>query len=213
MTPNDEGNSGRVQAPTYAVIAAAFVLVLMLFTVQCPHGRAGSWSDYARRTLAPDSAPVLRPSPPLSDEVFPCVECHDASEQVNPTRRVLEDDHEAVELAHGDLWCLSCHSPAQRDQLQLADGTLVEMTESWKLCTQCHGKKLADWRAGVHGKRTGYWSGPKEYRTCIECHNPHAPPFKPLEPLPPPIRPGPLGASMSAQAATPSGTVEGSESE
>jgi hypothetical protein len=213
MTPNDEGISGRVQALTYTVIAAAFALVLVLFSVECPHSRTESRSDYARRTLGPEPAPVLRPSPPLSDEVFPCVECHNAAEPVDTTRRVLKDDHETLTLAHGDLWCLSCHSPAHRDQLQLADGTLVEMTESWKLCTQCHGKKLADWRAGVHGKRTGFWWGPKEYRACVECHNPHAPPFKPLKPLPPPMRPGRIGAPMSAQASTTSGTLEGAESE
>lgn len=213
MTPQDEGSPRHVQSLVYTVIGAAFALVLVLFTVQCPGGKIGSRSDYPRRTLASDSIPVLRASPPLSDDVFPCVDCHDASEEVDSTRRVLEDDHDTLELAHGELWCLSCHSPAHRDQLQLADGTLVEMTESWKLCTQCHGKKLADWRAGVHGKRTGHWAGTSEYRTCIECHDPHAPPFKSLEPMPPPMRPTQIHASLPAQHSTPSGTVEGAESE
>ena len=77
----------------------------------------------------------------------------------------------------------------EREKLHLSDGTSSSFEESWRLCTQCHGKKLADWRAGVHGKRTGHWLGAKEYRTCVVCHNPHAPPFEPLEPKPPPLRP------------------------
>ena len=41
----------------------------------------------------------------------------------------------------------------------------------------------------MHGKRTGYWNGKKQYRLCVHCHNPHQPRFKPLVPLPPPVRP------------------------
>ncbi len=35
----------------------------------------------------------------------------------------------------------------------------------------------------------GYWNGAKSYLLCAHCHNPHAPAFKPIEPLPPPVRP------------------------
>jgi hypothetical protein len=57
------------------------------------------------------------------------------------------------------------------------------------LCTQCHAKKLPEWRAGVHGKQTGHWRGTKEYRTCVVCHEPHSPAFGPLHPEPRPKRP------------------------
>jgi hypothetical protein len=76
----------------------------------------------------------------------------------------------------------------------------VEFEESWRLCTQCHGKKLADWRAGVHGKRTGNWRGAKEYRTCVVCHDPHSPPFQPIEPLPAPLHPAPARLVDEAHA-------------
>ena len=56
-------------------------------------------------------------------------------------------------------------------------------------CGQCHGTIYRDWRAGIHGKRTGYWNGKKEYRICLKCHNPHDPKFKKLKPEPPPLRP------------------------
>jgi len=75
------------------------------------------------------------------------------------------------------------------DELHLADDSRIGFEESWRLCTQCHGVKLADWRAGVHGKRTGSWWGPKEYWSCVACHDPHSPRFESLEPMRPPARP------------------------
>ena len=75
-----------------------------------------------------------------------------------------------------------------RDSLKLASGKLLSFKESYKLCGQCHGEKLRDWKVGVHGKRTGYWNGKKEYLLCVHCHSPHSPRFKPLSPEPPPVR-------------------------
>jgi hypothetical protein len=57
------------------------------------------------------------------------------------------------------------------------------------LCGQCHGPKLRDWKLGIHGKRTGSWSGKKHYLLCVHCHDSHAPKFKPLKPMPPPTKP------------------------
>ncbi len=179
----------RVQVLTWTVIGSAVVLVLTLFSVQGPHGEEGSRSDYPKRSVAAEPAPVLKASRPLGDDYWPCSGCHDGSEPVNRERRTLEDDHDDLKLAHGDLWCLQCHDADQRDRLRLADGAGVEFTESWRLCTQCHGTKLRDWQTGVHGKRTGHWNGPKEYWTCVECHDPHSPVFKPLAPKPPPQHP------------------------
>jgi hypothetical protein len=127
-------------------------------------------------------------APGLDEEYWPCSDCHEG-EEVNFKVRKLEEEHDTLELAHGQLWCFHCHDPGKRDLLHLADAAPVEFADSWQLCTQCHAKKLADWRAGVHGKRTGSWWGPKEYRTCVVCHDPHSPAFKSLEPLPPPRRP------------------------
>jgi hypothetical protein len=160
------------------------VLVLGLFAVRCEH-QPDTSRVYPSRAMLPDAVPVLLPAPEIDDEYMPCSDCHE-DEPTNATPRELEDEHEDQELAHGDLWCLHCHDAGQRDYLHQADGTLVEFENSWELCTQCHGSKLPDWRAGVHGKRTGHWRGPKEYRTCVACHEPHTPRFEPLEPEPPP---------------------------
>ena len=157
---------------------------------------SNSDEGYPSRPLQPDAEPVLLPPPPIDDEYFPCSDCHE-DELADPERREL-DEHDYIELAHGDLWCLDCHQSDQRDLLHLSDASPVDMEESWRLCTRCHAKRISDWRAGVHGKRTGYWRGPKEYRTCVVCHDPHSPLFKPLEPMPPPIPAEELRASHRA---------------
>jgi hypothetical protein len=129
------------------------------------------------------------PPPPFSEDIFPCSECH-ADMEVNTTSREL-DFHEDIQLKHAEeqRWCLDCHSPDNRDKLRLANGELISFEESYNLCGQCHGTIFRDWKAGVHGKRTGMWNGRKQYRLCVHCHNPHQPRFKPLKPLPPPVMP------------------------
>ncbi|MDX1775836.1 MAG: cytochrome c3 family protein [Desulfobulbales bacterium] len=132
------------------------------------------------------------PPPPFSEGIFPCSDCH-ADMEVNPERRQLEDEHveisEIFNHASEQRWCLDCHNHDNRDVLRLANGDLVSFEESYNLCGQCHGTIFRDWKAGIHGKRTGEWNGKKQYRLCVHCHNPHSPRFKPLKPLPPPHNP------------------------
>ena len=73
--------------------------------------------------------------------------------------------------------------------LRSASGEPIKFEESYKLCGQCHGEKYRDWKAGVHGKRTGEWNGRKTYLLCVNCHDPHSPKFKSMTPMPPPVRP------------------------
>jgi len=132
------------------------------------------------------------PPPPFSEGIFPCSDCH-ADMEVNPERRELEDEHVDISAmfnhASEQRWCLDCHNPDDRDKLRLANGDLVSFEESYNLCGQCHGTIFRDWKAGIHGKRTGEWNGTKQYRLCVHCHNPHSPKFKPIKPLPPPDNP------------------------
>ncbi|MCL5965970.1 MAG: hypothetical protein M1550_01905 [Deltaproteobacteria bacterium] len=148
--------------------------------------------DPAPRKTAP--ANVARhefpvPPPPFSEGIFPCSDCHKEMKP-NPKRRVLTEEHTNIVLNHGPgRWCLDCHDLANRDRLHLISGEKIDFSESYRLCGQCHGDKYRDWKVGVHGKRTGYWNGKKEYLLCAHCHNPHDPRFKPLSPMPPPVRP------------------------
>ena len=169
------------------VIGAIVVIGIGLSSLRTALGPHAS-PEYPPRSLPPEPPPRLAASPGPDDEYFPCTDCHE-DEPTNRKVRELVDEHEDIELHHGDLWCLDCHDADDRDRLHLANGARIDFESSWKLCTQCHGKKLADWRAGVHGKRTGHWWGEKEYRTCVTCHMPHGPHFRSLEPKPPPKRP------------------------
>ncbi len=130
------------------------------------------------------------PPPPITEGLFPCSACH-ADLPVNRTRRTLTDMHTEIELRHDEehRWCLDCHDAANRDYLHLASGERVPFEESYRLCGQCHGEKFRDWRAGVHGRRTGDWNGHKTYLLCAHCHNPHQPRFRALKPEPAPQRP------------------------
>lgn len=127
--------------------------------------------------------------PPLTEGIFPCSQCHQGM-PVNRTPRKLEQFHQDIKLKHmPGGWCFDCHNPTNRDKFRLANGTLVGFEESYKVCGQCHGTVLRDWKLGIHGKRTGMWNAEKQYLLCVHCHYPHQPKFKPLEPMPPPVKP------------------------
>ncbi len=149
----------------------------------------------------PEAAPAVatRPSehlevppPPFSEGIYPCTFCHD-NKDLKPDlkRRALPDDHSEIKLKHDEQnrWCLDCHDANNRDVLHLASGEALPFTESYRLCGQCHGEKYRDWKAGVHGRRTGEWNGQKGYLLCVNCHSPHEPHFKPMAPKPAPVRP------------------------
>ena len=141
------------------------------------------------RAAAPEERLEV-PPPPFTEGIFPCSACHEGM-AVNRERRVLVDMHTDIELKHDEQhrWCLDCHDAQDRDHLHLASGALVSFDESYLLCGQCHGEKLRDWRAGVHGRRTGAWNGHKKYLLCAHCHNPHQPRFRAVAPMPAPARP------------------------
>jgi hypothetical protein len=128
--------------------------------------------------------------PPFSEDLYPCSDCH-GDMDTDLTQRDLEDEHDNITLEHAAevRWCLDCHDPEDRDSLHLQNGDKVSFYESYRLCGQCHGTIYRDWRAGVHGRRTGFWNGQKEYLLCAHCHDPHSPKFKALAPDPPPDRP------------------------
>jgi hypothetical protein len=118
--------------------------------------------------------------PPFSEGIFPCSSCHGDLPK-NAERRELAFHDEQQSIFSHDAehqWCLDCHDLQDRDVLHLTGGAKVPFAESYRLCGQCHGDKLRDWRLGVHGKRIGQWDGDKTYFLCVNCHNPHSPRFK-----------------------------------
>jgi hypothetical protein len=151
---------------------------------------AESLRPYQIKNREPEKTFAVPPAP-FSEGIFPCSDCHGDMEP-NLQRRELEDMHTDIVLHHaeGQRWCLDCHNPNDRDKLRLVSGELIEFSESYRLCGQCHGLKFRDWKVGIHGKRTGDWNGDKQYLLCAHCHNPHDPSFKPITPMAPPVRPG-----------------------
>ena len=130
--------------------------------------------------------------PPMTEGMFPCSSCH-ASLEVNRKRRELKEEHTQIKLHHAETmrWCLDCHDIKNRDKLRLYNGELINFTESYRLCGECHGPQYRDWRAGIHGKRTGYFmgTGKRTYFLCAHCHDPHEPKFKSIKPESPPSLP------------------------
>jgi len=193
MAGEDHGSDGDPRTPIqltiWSVIALAVVAIAGLFMVRFEH-QPETTRDYAPRPLIPDGTVSLLPAPEVDDDYLPCMDCHDDPDrETGLTPRELEYEHEDTELAHGDLWCLHCHDSENPNNLRLANAALISFEDSWQLCTQCHGKKLPEWRAGVHGKVTGHWRGDREYVTCVECHDPHSPPTGLITAKPRPKRP------------------------
>ena len=188
-----DGEMSVVQRYIELIALSALLLSMFLVTV----------------SAATDDMPdYFVPPPPFSEDIFPCSGCH-ADMEVNTTRREL-DFHENIVLKHAEeqRWCLDCHNANDRDKLRYASGQLISFEESYYLCGQCHGTIFRDWKAGVHGKRTGMWNGKKQYRLCVHCHNPHQPKFKPLAPMPPPIRPDDIKYTESASDEIPRNPLE-----
>jgi hypothetical protein len=161
----------QIAAPALAVAVA-----LLAPATSAAPGAGGPSAPSAHR---PEPLVEAEP-PPFSEGIFPCSACH--ADEKNPEQRELGfHEEQQAALHHGDRWCLDCHDLDDRDKLRLASGKTVKFTESYRLCGQCHGDKLRDWRVGVHGKRTGHWDGEKVYFLCVNCHDPHSPRFKGVE--------------------------------
>jgi hypothetical protein len=119
----------------------------------------------------------------------PCSECHKLFTPSPVETRTLVQ-HKDVVMRHGmNTRCFNCHHAEERDKLVLHDGNLVGFDQTPKLCSQCHGTVYRDWQRGTHGKTMGSWdasSGNQVRLTCNECHDPHAPAYRPIAPLPGP---------------------------
>jgi len=182
----------RAAKSTRNTVLLLLALALVLALASCSRAPAEELFAAGGVPEAPGATlQVNVPPPPFSDGVFPCSSCHEPELKFNSKQRKLKIAHQEVELKHGTeaRWCLDCHDAADRDQLHLANGEKIPFEESYRLCGQCHGEKFRDWRAGVHGRRTGNWDGEKQYLLCVHCHNSHAPRFAPIQPESAPVPP------------------------
>jgi len=159
--------------------------------------------DGARDTPTIHPVRINRPEGPPTIEVagvgmfgegasIACSTCHSVREP-NPTNRTpadLDEFHQGMAYAHGDLACFACHNPDDYDALRLADGSTVPYREVMTLCAQCHGPQARDYQHGAHGGMSGYWDlsrGPRVRNNCVDCHDPHVPAFPSMVPTFKPI--------------------------
>jgi uncharacterized CHY-type Zn-finger protein len=128
--------------------------------------------------------------PELPKTSFPCSRCHDAPYK-GWVRHKLGKPHHKMKFKHMDkvMKCVLCHNTKKFDSLRTFNGKEILMKNSQKLCGQCHGEKIRDWRLGIHGKQTGKWNGRKQRWACVKCHDPHSPAFPQWKADPGPQRP------------------------
>ncbi len=104
----------------------------------------------APQATTPNAAP--RPDPGLD-----CLSCHTKKLELHS------------KLGSGNETCWACHDRTDMGMLNLADQTQIALSDSPRLCAQCHQKQYAAWNEGSHGG-----SSPGEAK-CAGCHNPHQP--------------------------------------
>jgi nitrate reductase cytochrome c-type subunit len=117
-----------------------------------------------------------------------CSSCHSTTAPNIETRSSsdLDQFHQGLKYAHGNLTCLSCHNSMNYDTLCLTDSRTVEFSDVMTLCSQCHGPQRKDYDMGLHGGMLGHWDltkGGRTRSTCINCHDPHAPAFPLVMPV------------------------------
>ncbi len=182
---------------------------------------------------ATDPSPVreVNLTPEYQAGVFSyrCSDCHKIfpPRGADTVRTVAQ--HEEIVLKHGiNTYCLSCHHTGNRDAFVDEQGGEIPWDQPQLLCSKCHGPVYRDWQHGAHGRTNGYWdkaAGDQTRLKCIECHDPHQPPFPPMHPAPGPntLRMGPqdgeshregrnplqLGGRMGVESQHDAGTGEG----
>ena len=178
-----------------ALLLFALVMVCARFPFASPISDATPVPAWATDTT-PVRQPRLKPEYSTGVYTYRCSECHRIIPSPVETDRVLTQ-HREVRLEHGiNTRCFNCHHRTNRDAFVDDYGNEIPWDQPQLLCAKCHGPVYRDWQHGAHGRTNGYWNvkqGPQTRRKCIECHDPHRPPFLPLAPAPPPhtLRMGP----------------------
>jgi hypothetical protein len=175
--------------------AAAVILMLDPAPFSSPVPAATPVPDWATDPT-PVREPSLKPQYRVAGFMYRCSDCHNVLPSPPETDRILTQ-HTEVVLKHGiNTRCFNCHHRTNRNAFADDLGHEIPWDQPQLLCGKCHGPVYRDWQHGVHGRTNGYWDpqrGPQSRRKCIECHDPHRPPFPPMHPAPGPhtLRMGP----------------------
>ena len=123
---------------------------------------------------------------------IPCVTCHSRDplkngKPENTEAKEIPGFHGGIQLNHGGQACRTCHQVPGFDAFNLASGQRVSYLQVIDLCGQCHARRVAEYKRGIHGGMNGYWDlsrGPRNRNLCIDCHNAHSPAIGPVMPAP-----------------------------
>jgi hypothetical protein len=152
--------------------------------------------------------PKLRPVYVVGVYTYRCSDCHKIIPSPSETTRTLTQ-HTEIHLEHGiNTRCFNCHHRTNRDAFVDDYGGEIPWSQPQVVCAKCHGPVYRDWEHGSHGRTNGFWDsrqGPQTRRRCIECHDPHQPPFAALAPAPGPrtLRMGPQDLSVRREGHDP----------
>lgn len=135
-----------------------------------------------RKPPGPPSIELVGVDPQGRSASVACSTCHQVRQPnfENVSAATLDEFHQGMEFAHGNITCYACHNPDDSDTLRLADDSSVPYEKVMQLCSQCHGLQATAYAHGAHGGMNGYWDlsrGPQMKNNCIDCHDPHSPKY------------------------------------
>ncbi len=137
----------------------------------------------------PNRPTAMQPLYRIGAFTFHCNECHRSVPAPHAAGQEVTK-HADVVMAHGmNTRCLNCHHPTNREVFVDDYGKEIPWDQPQLLCAKCHGPVYRDWQHGSHGRINGYWDrsrGAQVRLKCVECHDPHHPPFPPLASAPGP---------------------------
>lgn len=197
MSPSNQqttSRTGAIWGPAALLVFAAG-LATRPFPFTSPVAEATKVPAWATDTT-PVRQPRLQPLYSLAGYTYRCSDCHKIIPPPVETPHTLTR-HREIDLEHGiNTRCLNCHHRTNRDAFVDDYGREIPWNQPQLLCGKCHGPVYRDWQHGSHGRINGYWDaarGEQTRRRCVECHDPHRPPFTPLAPAPVPntLRMGP----------------------
>ncbi len=126
---------------------------------------------------------------------YPCTSCHFGRTVVMTDQRI-GDAHQNIQPVHPEQTgavCSTCHSEENVELLALKRGEQATLTQSYRLCAQCHFQQVGTWAGGGHGKRLDGWQGRRVLMGCGDCHDPHKPAIELRIPFPAPRLERPKG--------------------
>ena len=194
-TPSSATKSFRALWVPVVLLSSAVLLALDPLPFTSPTSATTVVPDRATDT-APVRQPKLEPQYDVAIYAYRCSDCHQIIPSSTDTNRA-PIQHKEIELQHGiNTRCFNCHHPTNLDYFIDDLGNEIPWNEPQLVCAKCHGPVYRDWQNGSHGRTNGYWDtskGPQTRRRCIECHDPHRPPFPSMNPAPAPstLRMGP----------------------